>query len=171
MKPNILYREQIQKVKFYYPELQTINIEIVYGKISTTMACRPLLLKSMLFGKRCYRIFINNNSDFGGVLLEDVPYNAQLGVIGHEFSHILDYETKSNLGIIYLGIKYLFKKYKRTYERSIDKLTIQKGLGPQLYDWAIFSMYESKASDKYKKFKRDIYMSHHDIMQYMLLQH
>ena len=157
------YEKQSLIALSYYPELQTVHIEFIFADIGTTMACRPTF-KSMIYGKRHYQIFINNNPIFEGILLEDVPFNAQIGVIGHELGHVFDYETRSRTEVLQRGINYLTRNAKRTYERSIDKLTIQKGLGWQLYDWADFSMYKSmKATDDYKKFKRNIYMSPNEI--------
>jgi hypothetical protein len=157
------YEKQSLIALSYYPELQMVHIEFIFGNINTTMSCRPTF-KSMLYGERHYQIFINNNPEFEGILLQDVPFNAQIGVIGHEFAHVFDYETRSFTGVLQRGLNYLTRNGKKTYERSIDKLTIQKGLGWQLYDWADFSMYKSeKATDKYKDFKRDIYMSPEEI--------
>ena len=159
----VSYEQQSLIALSYYPELKKSHIEFVYCAINTTMACRPTV-KSMLSGERRYQIFINNNPAFEGILLQDVPFNAQIGVIGHELGHVLDYEIRSTAGVLQRGINYLSRNGKRSYEKSIDKLTIRKGLGWQLYEWADFSMNKSvKATEKYKKFKRDIYMSPEEI--------
>lgn len=157
------YEKQSLIALSYFFELRTIRIKFVYANINTTMACRPTS-SSVLFGKRQYQVFINNNPNFVGILLQDVPYNAQIGIIGHELAHVLDYEERTAKGVAQRGVNYLTRNAKRTYERSIDKLTIRKGLGWQLYDWADFSMYKStKATDDYKAFKRAIYMSPDEI--------
>lgn len=143
----------------YFPQVKNCDISFVYANINTTLACRPVI-KSLFRGQRKYQIFINDYQDFEGVLLQDVPFNAQIGVIGHEITHILDYEARNLPGIIQCGINYLSTDGKQKYERMIDSLTVMQGLGWQLYDWADFSMYKStKATEDYKRFKRSVYMS------------
>jgi hypothetical protein len=147
----------------FYPELWDVMINFVYSKELTTMATRPDL-NNIFNPQRSYNIFINNKNDFEGILLQDVPFNAQIGIIGHEIAHILDYENQNLLGIIRIGIDYLYTDEKIAYERSIDMLTISKGLGWQLRDWAQYSMYDSdKASESYKEFKRKTYMRPEEI--------
>ncbi|MDR1717009.1 MAG: hypothetical protein LBS20_14330 [Prevotella sp.] len=151
----------------FYPELKDVEIHFKYSNEATTMACRPNF-SSLLVGKRVYTIFINNNHNFDGILLADVPFNAQIGVIGHEIAHIIDYEERNTLGIIQIGLNYLNNEDKRDYESSVDRITIQRGLGWQLYDWAQYSMYDSpRATDEYKSFKRDIYLQPQQITEEM----
>jgi hypothetical protein len=151
----------------FYPELREVDIHFVHSKESTTMAARPIW-NSIFSSKRSYNIFINNNEYFEGILLSDVPFNAQLGVIGHEIAHVLDYENQNFLGIMRIGIDYLDVDKKIEYERSVDMLTISKGLGWQLHDWAQYSMYESlKATESYKEFKRKTYMNPTQIVEVM----
>lgn len=117
--------------------------------------------------KRIYHVYINNKSQFKGILLEDVPFNAQVGVIGHELAHIVDYENKNIFQIIGTGIGYLFGGYKKRLEHRIDLMTIDHGLGWQLHDWAKFAMYDSKATPKYKLYKKKIYMGPEKILTLM----
>lgn len=141
----------------YFPELQDVPIIFKYSKESTTMAARPIAIT--VFGKTRYRISINNQPDFKGILLDDVPFNAQIGIIAHELSHIIDYESRNFWGIMGITFRFLDNKRKPLFEKEIDKSTIERGLGWQLFDWAMFSMYESeRATDEYKNFKRKTYM-------------
>jgi hypothetical protein len=157
------YEKQCLIALSYYPELKGCTIKFKYAKIKTTMNCRPSA-QGLVRGNREYQIRINNHPDFKGVLLQDAPFNAQIGVIGHEIAHVLDYEERNVAGVIKRGIDYLTPKTKREYERKIDLLTIQRGLGWQLYDWANFSMHQStRATEKYKQFKQDTYMSSSEI--------
>jgi hypothetical protein len=98
------YEPQCLIALAYYPELKDCKIGFLYSNISTTMSCRPSI-KSLIIGEREYQIFINDYSDFEGILLQDVPLNAQIGIIGHEIAHILDYEDRNLAGIIQIGIK------------------------------------------------------------------
>ena len=141
----------------YYPELKDVKIEFKYSREATTMAARPVPIS--LFSERKYVVLINNKKNFEGILLENVPFNAQVGVIGHELTHIVDYENYNILGILGIYFRYSDHKRKPLYEKEIDKATIDRGLGWQLYDWATYSMFaDDNATDNYKLFKRNNYM-------------
>lgn len=153
--------EAIQK----YPELQGVNIEIVFRNIKTTMAARPRFFS--IFGdKRKYRIYIDTKvHKHNGILLSDATYNAQVGIFGHEFAHILDYETKTGKEVVYDGFRFLAKHNIGLYEKYIDYITIERGLGTQLEEWARFVLHTSNASDKYKSFKKKHYFSAQEISE------
>lgn len=162
------YKEQCLLALSYYPELKEVKIKFKYSRReNTTMACRPSI-RTFLGHRRSYCILINKNKHFEGIHLEHVPFNAQIGIISHEISHIVDYEISTIEEIIRIGISYLNKAKKKTYEHFIDLIVIEKGLGWQLYDWAIFSMFDSPhATEFYKEFKRDTYMNPEQIIQEM----
>lgn len=160
---NILYPKEIENALMialsFYPELKNEKINIIYAPISTTMNCRPII-GSLFKANRKYQMQINNQENFEGILMQDVPFNAQVGILGHELSHIVDYKAGGILRILKRGLDYLLQKTKNKFEHQIDLLTIQKGLGWQVMDFADFAMNRSeKATDKYKKFKKEIYMS------------
>jgi len=153
----------------YFPELSETSIKFKRTNIKTTMATRPSL--GSLFkskANRDYIIYVDNKIvNHEGILVDEVPFNALVGLIGHEYQHILDYKKMSALQIIALGPKYCFKKFKRQFENQTDKAIINRGLGSQLMDWAEYSMHECSASEKYKNFKRENYLSKDDIIHLM----
>ncbi|MFI3265516.1 MAG: hypothetical protein SNG38_09520 [Rikenellaceae bacterium] len=151
----------------HYPELKETKIEFKYSAEATTMAARPKPL-SMLWRRR-YIVLINDREEFGGIHLEDVPYNAQIGIIGHELAHIADYENHNLAGVMGILFRYADKKRKPLFEKEIDRATIERGLGWQLYDWAAFSLSdESGATEEYREFKRQHYLTPEQIEQYIL---
>lgn len=160
------YESQFLLALKHYPELKDVTIKLKFSKEKTTMACRPDI-GSLFRKKRIYHVYINDKSQFKGILLEDVPFNAQVGVIGHELAHIVDYENKNIFQIIGTGIGYLFGGYKKRLEHRIDLMTIDHCLGWQLHDWAKFAMYDSKATPKYKLYKKKIYMGPEKILTLM----
>lgn len=134
-------------------------------KLSTTMSARPTWC-SLLFRKRenrTYLLQVNNDKAFDGVLYEDVPEMARVGLMMHELMHIKDYQSRHFLGVLQRGWQYLSKKGKRKFEYEIDQMVIDAGYRNYLVLWALFVMEESEASDAYKDFKRDIYRSPFDI--------
>lgn len=149
----------------YFPELKDIDIDISYASISTTMNCRPVIA-SLFQSKTRYQMQINNNELFDGILLKDVPFNAQVGILGHELAHVLDYETGGFFKVVKRGIDYLRLSSKKQFEHEIDSITIATGLGWQVMDFADFAMNRSeKATEAYKNFKKDIYMSPEKMME------
>jgi len=138
-----------------YSELKNENIVLKFKKIKTTMQARPV----RIFGKRKYKICINNNENYEGIKFDDIPFNAKIGIIAHEMAHILDYKNKKAKELANTLMKILNKKERIAYERTVDSLTVVKGFGYQLRDWAQFAMYESSAVDEYKQFKKDTYMN------------
>lgn len=148
----------------YYPELKDVHIEFKYTREATTMAARPDPFS--LFSERKYRILINNQKNFEGILLEDVPFNAQIGIIGHELAHIVDYHNHNLWGIVGITFRYLDNNRRALFEKEIDKATIERGLGWQLYDWAAHSILSSNSSsDNYRRFKQETYMHPERIKQ------
>lgn len=160
------YLHQALLALSYYPELKDTRIEFRYSDEKTTMAARPVI--GSLFCKRRYLVLINNDPDFDGIPLDKVPFNAQVGVIGHELAHIADYESRNLWGILEVLFSYAGPRHKPHFERTTDKETIIRGLGWQLYDWAVYSMEDNPyATEAYKDFKRRHYMSPDEILAYI----
>ncbi len=138
-----------------FPELANENIRFRLKNINTTMTARP----SLMFWKRKYYITINNDDQFRGIHFDRIPFNAQVGLIAHEMCHILDYRHKSWWRLIQTGLGLLIDRHKIAYEKSIDLLTIKKGFGYQLKDWAQYAMFDGKATPEYKNFKKIHYLN------------
>ena len=146
-------------------DLHSCNIEIRDKNIETTMAARPKFFSLFrVRSKRKYVIVYNSNSDFDGVLLKDVPEGALSGLYAHELMHIRDYQSKRFFGVLKRGWQYLSKRGKKKLEYHIDIMTIEAGFGKSLYEWTFYVLNDSSASEEYKAFKREIYMSPEDIL-------
>ncbi len=167
------YKLQMLIALSHYPELKNTPIKVKFSNLETTATCRPAIpsifsiRKDKSDARRKYIIRINKKENFSGVLLKDVPHNAQIGVLAHEIAHIVDYERRGHVGLIKRAVDYLEENRKKRFEYQIDKLTIEHGLGWQLYDWADYAMHKSKASEKYKEFKKRIYMAPADIERHI----
>ena len=88
-----------------------------------------------------------------------------VGIMGHELAHILDYSSKSGWQTVWMGVRYLGKKYRRKVERQIDSVTIARGLGWQLYHYAYFVIHEAAIDDAYRQYKLDMYMKPEEIFE------
>jgi hypothetical protein len=159
------YKIQVLECMLFYPGLIYRKIYLKTGKIKTTMATRPKF--SSIFRskkKRNYVIIINDDSTIiKEVLLQNIPYCAQIGVIGHEIAHIYDFTQKSALQIISTGIKYVFRKKRRNFEHQIDSITIAHNLGRELFTFADFILNKSNVNANYKVYKSYIYMKPDEI--------
>lgn len=149
----------------YYPELKNVNIKVRYGIIKTTMQCRPRW--DFLFHKkknRSYVVYIGKKiKNDNGILYKDLPLNAQIGVMGHELAHIVDYQSMNNLQIIQFGLDYLKTKKKKEIENRTDLIAIHHGLGYQIGDFSKYVFEESGASFEYLKYKMKFYFRPHQI--------
>lgn len=154
----------------YYPELKDNKIKFKEKKIKTTLNARPTIRSLFYKGrnKRVYIVRINNSFDQEEIItLDKVNFNAQIGVIGHEFAHFLDYSKRDFFQVLDRGIDYLTTRRKAKFEKEIDEITICRGLGWQCYDWSCFVHYQSKATAEYLAFKREIYLGPEDILAIM----
>jgi hypothetical protein len=148
----------------YYPELKDVTITFQYHDIKTTMEVRPEYTSAFKNHNRKYIIFIDNDTHNNeGVLLRDVSFNAQIGVIGHELAHIMDFEKRSVKSLLLLAVDYVTLKKHARYERSIDEYAIKRGLGWQELEFADFMQNKSKATARYKRFKQINYLSSSEI--------
>jgi len=158
------HKEYCLKALEYYPELENVHIEFREASIATTMAARPII--SSFFNseyERDYEIIFNNSPDCE-VPFSELPEEGKIGILGHELAHILDYEKKSFGQLLVTGIFFINTHSIRSYERSIDKITLERGLGEKLYDAYYYIQEESTASEEYKHFKMFHYLEPKEIL-------
>jgi len=162
------YEHSILAALMRYPDLKNTRIRFRRRALTTTMAARPTVLDMFrLRSKRHYKIFINHTRNKRkSPLLKNIPYEARVGVIGHELAHIVDYNNKSFVTIIGNGVAYVTSdSFKQKLEYKIDGMAISRGLGNELYAFRLFVEEEAKTTRKYRKFKRKIYMTSEEIAQ------
>jgi len=163
------YRVQTLVALSYYPELSDVTIHFRKKNLRTTMASIPRW--TFIFRKRknrTYRIYMDTTvKKEKGLLLKDVPFNAQIGVIGHELAHVADYENRTAAGLLLLGVGYLLPSFHRKLERKVDQIAIAHGLGYQVGDFSDFVFHQAQVSDKYQKFKYKYYFDPEQLKQLM----
>ena len=154
----------------HYPELQNNPIRFKQARISTTLNARPTL-GSLLFSRkenRKYVVRINSTMADSIISVYHLSETAKKGILGHEFAHFADYETCNFWQVLGRAFSYLSKKRKAAFEKAIDTATIERGLGPELYAWSYFVLYESNATVEYKNFKRETYLTPEEIQTIQL---
>ncbi|HDP54236.1 MAG TPA: hypothetical protein ENN24_00920 [Bacteroidetes bacterium] len=162
------YEHSILAALIRYPDLKDTRIMFKRKALTTTMAARPTVLDMFRHrSKRHYKIFINHTRNKRkSPLLKNIPYEARVGVIGHELAHIVDYNNKNFITIIGNGVAYVVSdSFKQKLEYKIDGMTINRGLGPGLYAFRLFVEEEAQTTRKYRKFKEKIYMTSAEIAQ------
>jgi hypothetical protein len=118
-----------------YPELRDTRIEFIFKNQPEIMRVRP---KSHITFKkkanRTFRIYMTSNKDqCRGITLDQIPFNALIGVFGHELAHVMDFKDRTSLEYVVGSFKYsLSKEYRAKVERATDIVTVNHGLGYQL---------------------------------------
>ncbi len=160
------FEHSILAALLYYPDLKETHINIKKRALTTTMAALPKaggIFRSR--ENRRYSIIINHKKNKRKApLLKNVPFEARVGVMGHELGHIVDYNRKSFVQIIGNGIAYFVSNgFRRNLEHKIDRITVNRGLGQELYTFRLYIEEEAKTTERYRKFKENIYLSSSDI--------
>jgi hypothetical protein len=126
----------------FYPELVNTHIRFVYHQAHATLETRPDF--PSVAGKGADRTFTITVSDSSmpkiePILLKNMDFNAQIGIIGHELSHVADFSNQSLLHLMGSGIEHMFSKtYIDRFEFRTDSICIAHGLGYQLLAWSTF---------------------------------
>jgi hypothetical protein len=133
------YKQQISGALLFYPELKNIKIKFKIKKAIVPLAARPRLWA--IFQKpqnRSYLIVISAASikQLTPILLKNLSFNAQVGVLGHEISHIAEFNQKKGGYFLKLLFWQLSKKKMDIFENNTDRRAIEHGLGYQLLSWS-----------------------------------
>lgn len=128
----------------HFPELQDIKIRFILGDVNIPLSSRPYWRSMLNSSKnRIYHIIIDEyleGAEQGGreaLLLKNQPFNAQIGIIGHELSHTAYYLDRSFFGIAKDALCQL-GDCRIAFERNTDLRLIAHGLGWQRYDHSMF---------------------------------
>jgi len=151
-----------------FHELSGVHVEIQRRGIKSMMAARPKA--GFLFKKkenREYVIIISDREDMNAeVLYGGMSTCAQTGVIGHEFSHILSYESMTNMQLLWFGIKYAFNR--KQVEAETDLMAIKKGFGKQIIEFNQYLHRSPRTNKKYLQKKKKYYLTSYEIEQKIL---
>ncbi|TYB80398.1 hypothetical protein ES677_12485 [Bizionia gelidisalsuginis] len=162
--------EEIETALTYYPELENTRIEFKFKKNikKSTMQAQPTL--GSFFRnkkKRSYVILISETIKISDATFftKDIPSPILIGWIGHELGHVMDYRTRSNLNLLWFGIKYLFlDKHIVEAERTADTFAVQSGMADYILQTKDFILNNSSINDDYKKRIVKYYLSPEEIM-------
>jgi len=154
----------------HYPELKDIPIEFILKEAIIPLASRPK--PKTIFGKkdkRLYKVVISTGGmdQMEEILLHNLPFNAQVGIIGHELAHVSDYIGMSYSEIMSFACAYLYPHFREGIEKHTDASTIEHGLGWQLLDYAEYVRSVPSAIEKGTDWMDKYYLNPENIRKVM----
>lgn len=163
--------EATKEALSYFPELEDVSIDFVYKeKIKgAVMQAQPYLFSLFVNGKnnRKYKIKVTRQLEFadGFYPIEEVPYDALVGWIGHELGHVMDYLNRSSANMMHFGAKY-FLSNKKVVEAELtaDGYAIGCGMGHQILANKNYILNNENFEDDYKDKIKNLYMSPDQIL-------
>lgn len=152
----------------FYPELREIEIEFVLKEAMRTASAKPKILSFLkTTSTRKYEVVICSKAkeELEPVLLKNLTFNCQVGVLGHELGHVFDFDRKNSLEVIVDGMSYEIDLEKRKLEKHTDSITIEHKLGYQILEYAalIENLQKQYPEDEYYKNYFNFYMTTKEI--------
>ncbi|SDW57159.1 hypothetical protein SAMN05216556_10727 [Aequorivita viscosa] len=168
--PEDIKKEALVALSFF-PELWDTSIEFKFKDDikKSTMQAQPhfgSLFRHKEFRK--YIIFISRKIKIEdeNFTIKDIPSDVLIGWIGHELGHVMDYQHRSNVGLMILGAKYLFSSSSiKKIERTADTFAIAHGMGDYILKTKNFILDNANLSEKYKSRIRRLYISPEEVME------
>ncbi|MCX6231520.1 MAG: hypothetical protein NTZ33_08245 [Bacteroidetes bacterium] len=144
-----------------YPELNDVVIKLKFRRLhKSTMESYPSVSLFKSKHKRIYNIYINKNIKRNGISYKDLSFSMLIGWYSHEIAHILDYKDRTNIGMLFYGLRYItFNNYKRKAEYIADSTAIHHCLGCELIEGVQLCMDTDKIKKAYKRKLIKFYMS------------
>lgn len=167
--PNNI-KNEVETALAYYPQLKNINIEFKFKKNikKSTMQARPTFDSFFKTKKnRKFLVLISEKFKISGREFStiDIPKDIFIGWIGHELGHIMDYQNRSKLNLIWFGLKYLFSdNHIVEAERAADSFAVKHNMETYILKTKEFILNHADISETYKKRIKRYYLSPEEIM-------
>lgn len=162
--PRVIEKNVLTALSFY-PALKNTPIHFVFKRSikSSVMQAQPVF--STLLARRKYRAYrINISALFRlthtAIPIHHLPDAIMIGWIGHELGHIMDYESRSNVGMVGFGLGYVLSPaYVKSVERIADEYAVSHGLGSYLIETKRFILDHAELPQAYKDKIARLYVS------------
>ncbi|AUC22242.1 hypothetical protein BTO15_09105 [Polaribacter sejongensis] len=163
-------KDEVETALNYYPQLKNIHIEFKFKKNikKSTMQARPTFDSFFKLKKnRKFLILISekfkiSDKEFS---TRDIPKDIFIGWIGHELGHIMDYQNRSKLNLIWFGLKYLFSdNHIVEAERAADGFAVKHKMELYIIKTKNFILNHADISEAYKNRIKRYYLSPEEIM-------
>jgi len=165
----------VNKALAYYPQLKDTKIEFRFKKNikKSTMQARPTFGSFFKSRKnRHYVILISEKFKIADkeFLTRHIPDTIFIGWIGHELGHIMDYQNRSKLNLIWFGLKYVFSQnHIVEAERAADSFAVAHGMEDYILKTKDFILNNADITQSYKDRIKKYYLSPEEIME--LVEH
>lgn len=164
-------RDEIQTALSFYPELKETSINFEFKKKikKSTMQAQPSF--GSFFkrkGNRSYNIYISETVNISGEVFytKNMPKDVLIGWIGHELGHVMDYRNRSNLNLIWFGLKYILSdSHIAEAERAADTYAVKSGMEKYILITKDFILNQANIDKKYIARIKRYYLSPEEIME------
>lgn len=153
------YQSPILTALSHFPELKDVHIVFRIKRQYSALTTRPGFVS--VFKRRNHRTYfitISNQTidTLQRLMFEKLTFEEQVGVIGHELGHVVDFNSKNFLQTVRNGIGHLSKRYIDRMEFNTDRICITHGLGAYLLAYSkhvrdVMHVHNWRGSDFVKK--------------------
>jgi len=163
-------KSEVEKALTYYPKLKECKILFKFKKKikKSTMQAQPTIDSFFRTRKnRSYQILISKKFKIADkeFSTRDIPSDIFIGWIGHELGHVMDYQRRSKLNLIWFGIKYLlFDNHIIEAEQTADRFAIEHKMEYYILKTKDFILNNAGISQTYKNRIKRYYLSAEEIM-------
>ncbi|QOD62047.1 hypothetical protein H9I45_06270 [Polaribacter haliotis] len=163
-------KEEVEFALQHYPQLKNIHIEFKFKKNikKSTMQARPTFDSFFKTKKnRKFLILISEKFKISGREFStiDIPKDIFIGWIGHELGHIMDYQHRNKLNLIWFGIKYLLSdNHIIEAERAADSFAVNHNMEEYILKTKDFILNNADIPEAYKNRIKRYYLSPEEIM-------
>lgn len=132
---NSLVKKQFNYIFKFFPKMLVKTIRVEFNQKEDVVKVKPKF--SSIFkmpSQRIYTVYFSKTtkSTLDSVLLENLSFNAQLGLIGIQVSVIEDLSTGGFFNFIGWYFKHLTHKGMKRIRADAERRTLEVGLGFQL---------------------------------------
>jgi hypothetical protein len=171
-------------IKIVLPAFQEVmdkKIKISFSNSRSPLVTRPAFNFSFLSRKKrsyCILISVRTMHKLQPLLFNNLPFEAQVGVLSHEFSHVADFSSCSAWKLMKKGFQRLSSRGIDRMEFNTDLFTIEHGMGKYLLQWSIavrerLNIISWKGRSTFhvnrKNRNRERYMNPDTIRRYMMI--
>ncbi len=170
------YRLSILLALSHFPELNEVSIKFVLttdgAPLESSFKISTLLLPK---AKREYVILLldEEGTFFDPIIMKNLSFDQQVAIITHELCHTAYYNDLNTFEVIRWGMEFLISpEFAGAHEHNTDLLTIYKGFGWQLYDYAYFVRHLSGLNEYLEseegEWMKTFYMTDEEILDAMV---
>jgi len=134
------FRAPILTALSYFPELKQLHINFRTRKAYTPLTTRPSL--TSIFKRKSHRTYIVTISyqsidTLSHLLFKNLNFEEKVGIMGHELSHVVDFDSKNFFQTIGNGVGHISGRFLDKMEYKTDLICIKHGLGKYLEKYSL----------------------------------